>query len=1709
MANPFDKFDAPAGGNPFDAFDGPATTPAAPIDSRQAEVDAYDAQGGGFMTGLERGLRRAEQSAAGAVAAIGEYLPYSPIGLALDAAGKDREAIGQDIMAQEQAIRELPMHPTTVRMAQAADEASGEGSIWDSIKRGEMGEALAPFAAAGREFMESPDKLGFAVDMTAEQIPVFAEFALGSKGMGAVLPKAMPALARTSAQMAGAGGLSSVAATYGPNVAEGLGRGLSYDDAEARALKQSAAQAVIDGATGAVLPFKIGPGQYTNIPAQALIQAAGGGGGEIARQGVVGEEASSGEVVMESLLELLGLPVEAVQAAAAMRSNKPSPQPEPVPAPRADDVVAQATRPGMSIADAINQAVGVREPADSGQRQADVEAAVSEPAGVRVPGPEGERELSMGEFMAMQAGERAQPDAAPVHTMPDGTTMTGPEHAGAVPGSERPAAMDIERPVQPQAPSVNAEQAPNMNDRRKADTPVEADRRTGRDRRQAFRGPYDMAVEEHFKKAREHNLSEEQAKAFAPQDTRDAVTGFHRAEDREPTLKRAQEHIEQTGQPGTYIEADIQNLNGMNAAIGHAGADEVYRGITDIFEEELGTIGADYVPVRHGGDEFSAIIVGAAPDAVKPALARAKSRVREYIKEQGLSDIPHTKEEAIKAGITGVGVNFGTSEIIPGAPAKAIFSAADKQVEAKKLEVENNVNGGTPEAPRSAAPEGQTGGAEKGPTGDAGPTGEVQDQAQQRDQAGRGEGEKGTVSSSGQNERPQLPAEYSVGPSSAKTNKIDKVTYRETDAEGVDKVFWGAYANAPGDAIKLYVADNPDLAIGQGANKGVLIQFRQGALSGGVNKKPFMTDSTGKEYVTDYVARDPIDQLLAPKETKFRSVTRQALRRYFDNRDLGDKVLYTRKGVEIDTPLSDVERITDSSQGKEKVADFQRKLYSNPLDPELIGQLFKDLAKPAGWTQEQWNKATARWREDLEITRDNMKGAFGHRPPWQQVGHVARVIGYSNDGMLEWLERHYDSPTIGKIRRMLWAPAGESDRATGVTWQDAVNRHTMANLNKMAKLLEPVGRKEADLQQVARLMQNPDQIRPGTPIHDAAKGLSDMLQGELKYQREAGVDVGEVKGYFPRMPDGIKIADNQGAFLKAAQRAYQATYPELKADEAKEMAERWMRKILQADIGVQTQGNDFVSIHGSTPVPDHAKKRVFNKEAEAILQPYMQTNPTDALSTYFIRSARRAEWERRFGGDKWKVLRQQMEEEGAWGAIDTVVKAIQSATGNTPGNFSGDTSSLLSWLRTWTALTFLPRATFSSISEIAMTAVRTGDARTLARNVATTFRELKKSHKNDELRQISEEVLGLTGKVANDMLMQQRFGGQVDRKMAQYVTNRFFYMTGLHQWTEATRIAALDIGQWYVGRLAKDVAGNTSRKKSSQMALTELGIADPEAFAKALDAAGGKLDAKRMKARDQFAEDYATALQRFVDQTIMNPKAVERPRFANTPMGSLAYALLSFIYSFHKNVLTRSVKLAGQAATGKGLTAADRLALATPALMLTLPVLVQLGLGELRDEILFKDPNRKVQERTVTDKVITALSRAGIFGAFDPLINFYTSLKYERDPATVAMGPLMGTVSEMFKAFVVLNERNSENTDTAERNFGKHFYNLFVAPSLNAIATLAPSPVAGAFGIQASSHPATRAAFMDLFGDAEDSGRSSGRTSSRSSSRTSSRSSSR
>jgi hypothetical protein len=139
-------------------------------------------------------------------------------------------------------------------------------------------------------------------------------------------------------------------------------------------------------------------------------------------------------------------------------------------------------------------------------------------------------------------------------------------------------------------------------------------------------------------------------------------------------------------------------------------------------------------------------------------------------------------------------------------------------------------------------------------------------------------------------------APVSIGPGAIRPRAIaeGRPLYRETNLGGLDDLLRDDSQPQPWTG---FVADNADLALGQGSNRGVSITFRADAVSGREHVKPGTGDLVGREYQADLLAPHAVAviTMAASDARKLRMLTKRRLEA-FDRIDLSDgRVQFTRK----------------------------------------------------------------------------------------------------------------------------------------------------------------------------------------------------------------------------------------------------------------------------------------------------------------------------------------------------------------------------------------------------------------------------------------------------------------------------------------------------------------------------------------------------------------------------------------------------------------------------------------------------------------------------------------------------------------------------------------------------------------------------------------------------------------------------------------------
>lgn len=714
--------------------------------------------------------------------------------------------------------------------------------------------------------------------------------------------------------------------------------------------------------------------------------------------------------------------------------------------------------------------------------------------------------------------------------------------------------------------------------------------------------------------------------------------------------------------------------------------------------------------------------------------------------------------------------------------------------------------------------------------------------------------------------------------------------------------------------------------------------------------------------------------------------------------------------------------------------------------------------------------------------------------PINAAENIGRVLLTSNDGRMRWIGRKYNSPIIHTIADFFHPDPG-TGKAIAETFPEEMSRIINTNMNEIGRILNPLPHETQT--KVAYYMQHPEEwstIGTKEGVGRAASVLSRVVQDLRKELASAGFEVPEVAGFFPRIYDTVKIMANEMSFKKAAKAAYLDTYREYFAEmspkdrnaELNDMVDRWYNNVALQDDGINSTGNDFTSTPSAPPAPSSFKARTLSKAADDIMREFLMQDPVGAMSSLIYKSARKSAWERRFGGDKWNELKQQMIKEGVDGeGIRNVANIIKSNTSQMGTTLAPTTKNLLATMRYYSSLRYLSKVAFIHTSLPLLTGIRTGRVNDAFRAYGDSVRALISNGDQIKNMKVFSDLLGLTGDSAEHMLLQQQMGDMPNAKL-DYANKRWHDRIGITKLVASAKVGAIRSLQYFISHLAEEInsGSESSRLKSSEFLARELGVPQDKLqdFSKwVLDGGGDNIKQSLVLDRnDPNAVLYQTALRRAMDQTMQNPTAATRQYWANHPVGSMIYSLTAYKMAYMKNVLQRSYRMTNEAVTGKGYSIADRVALAAPAMMLPLTVAFAAAYEEARDAI----PGGR---KFTGNRTVRALERSELFGeaagaikyiasrkVMEPIVGkeYHKEYEYQNRRADI-LGPnasLLKDVKDMI--FNIQDLQGEKKAKTAEM---RKIFDLVLAPSANAaISTYSPYALPAFAAIQAINSKAFR-----------------------------------
>lgn len=747
------------------------------------------------------------------------------------------------------------------------------------------------------------------------------------------------------------------------------------------------------------------------------------------------------------------------------------------------------------------------------------------------------------------------------------------------------------------------------------------------------------------------------------------------------------------------------------------------------------------------------------------------------------------------------------------------------------------------------------------------------------------------------------------------------------------------------------------------------------------------------------------------------------------------------------------------------------KLYSGlPLD--AISRAIADTAKWTFGEHEDW----ARNLDGLYQAVKNTGVSESRRK--DPIIHFARVLLGSAAADTRSLARQYKSPTYdAQIDHVSELPG--SGRAIGEIYDAAVYRNRTQFMNRFQDAFKDIIKNQKLVEQAINQVRSGKIVRE-TPVGDAATGLRKLLDDVHAYMKDAGVDVGYQKNYFPRSFEHMAIMRNPQGFMKALEAQYLKNGIDPKS--AKELAQQTHDEIIFGNNGSMFTGRDTVG------KADFVKGRVFGPEVDRPGNPlynYLVHDPVQSLQGYLFGAVKRAEVARRWGENfsKWDEIEKKITDEGTGAALPELRDLIRQATvmrGSLKGAALHQAEGLI---RTWTILARLPHTFRTIVGEPLVAGVRTGNPFNGLKAFGNTLRDLLREDiptgKGLKDTRHMGEYLGIVGAKMFDQLgMAQWAGGEPVSRLQQAISNRFLHNAGIAQVGESRLVGALSTAQPFLRMQANRVLDGS---KLAADELADMGIPreKQQAFAKWMKQFDGMPRVQDLRAGGDMSDMYRTAMHRIVRGMTMMPTPVQRPRWmATNPLGRVMGQLRAYSYSFWEQVWIRSLRLAQRGITGEGYTAADRARMLMP--LATLPT-VALG------QYLIRKASNKVlnspgpyQEQPEEDQIKHAFLLGAPPAPLEPLIEAEDYMAHGKSPLGAFSGPGVNLLSDVGEASGIGYRLATKNEKPGDpKKAARLFYQDVMVPAANLMLSVAPTSPGSVLATQAISSNRARDKFVN------------------------------
>ena len=554
-------------------------------------------------------------------------------------------------------------------------------------------------------------------------------------------------------------------------------------------------------------------------------------------------------------------------------------------------------------------------------------------------------------------------------------------------------------------------------------------------------------------------------------------------------------------------------------------------------------------------------------------------------------------------------------------------------------------------------------------------------------------------------------------------------------------------------------------------------------------------------------------------------------------------------------------------------------------------------------------------------------------------------------------------------------------------------------------------------------------------------------------------------------------------------------YDAVKAAEAEARANNWF-----LNIGLSMSGDTMT---GSVTA-DFTKQRALPPEADQILKRYYIDNPIVAVQNYIFGATRKAEYNRAFGlhripkgqgnvkyNDFLDYAREKLTEQGVHPRdVGEFILTVRKAAGvNTYGYAKNSTAAMMSD-RAAAAVTIplLGAATISSIAEPFTTAFQTGRVRDgvasfyyTVNQLWTSSRWLSDREKFETLDQVARIMGTAQDFQFGDVITNRLGGGYLSNSSVNGLVTKFFIANLLGPVTNAQRRAQIQIFSKLFFEIASDFKKyendtseyaqtklNRHKRLLQDFGINENALNEFVEYVIGINTTHGEIKYRlptvddlvnETGAIEGIASVYVNAISRAARMSIQDPQPGVRTLVAEHPLGRVIFAITSFIFAFQRNVLIKSAKAIARDAADNGKLRATQYAAMRVGLPAAMLYAGHLAISTLREAVLNEERWEKKEDEgeLISYLLNLGFSRAGYFGAFDPVVNGIYGLKYQRDLSNSVIGAASYYTTAGAKMVNALANDNP-NSLYDEYQGWQGFYEFVAVPAMSFGFAALPGP---------------------------------------------------